>query len=45
VTATVAVTAAAAVPPGPIPTAVDQAVVVEIPDDDAQPPRWSLWED
>jgi hypothetical protein len=44
----VAATAAAAtvseVPPAPVPTAVDQAAVVEIPDDDAPPPGWGQWE-
>jgi hypothetical protein len=28
----------------PVPTAVDQAAVVEIPDDDALPPGWGQWE-
>jgi hypothetical protein len=37
VAATVVVTAASVVPPVPVPTAVDQAAVVEIPDDDAPP--------
>jgi hypothetical protein len=41
----VAATAAAAVPPGPISTAVDHVVVVEIPNDDAPPPGWGQWED
>jgi hypothetical protein len=41
---TTATTAASAVPPEPVPTAVDQAAVVEIPDDDAQPPGWGQWE-
>jgi hypothetical protein len=40
VEATMAATAAPAVPPEPVPPAVDQAAVVEIPDDDAPPPRW-----
>jgi hypothetical protein len=44
----VAVTAVAAVvskvPPAPVPAAVDQAAVVEIPDDDAPPPGWGQWE-
>jgi hypothetical protein len=44
VAATVEVTAAPAVPPEPVPTAVDQAAVVEIPDDDATPPEWGQWE-
>jgi hypothetical protein len=44
VAATVAATAAPAVPPEHVPTAVDQAAVVEIPDDDAPPPRWGQWE-
>jgi hypothetical protein len=38
--AIVAATAVAAVPLEPIPTAVDQAAVVKIPDDDAPPPGW-----
>jgi hypothetical protein len=41
----VAATAAPVVPPEPIPTAVDQAATVEIPDDDAPPPGWGQWED
>jgi hypothetical protein len=45
VAATVAATVAPAVPPEPVPTAVDQATVVEIPDDDALPPGWGQWED
>jgi hypothetical protein len=44
VATTVAATAAPAIPPEPVPTAVDQAVVVEIPDDDAPPPGWGQWE-
>jgi hypothetical protein len=45
VAATVAVTSASAVPPAPVPTTVDQAAVVEIPDDDdALPPGWGQWE-
>jgi hypothetical protein len=44
VEATVAATAAPEVPPEPIPTAADQAAVVEIPDDDAPPPGWGQWE-
>jgi hypothetical protein len=40
VAATVAVSAAPAVPSEPFSTAVDQATVVEIPDDDAPPPGW-----
>jgi hypothetical protein len=44
VAATVAATAVSAVPPAPVPTAVNQAVVVEIPDDDAPPPGWGQWE-
>jgi hypothetical protein len=39
-----AVTAAPAVPLEPVPTAVDQAVVVEIPDDNAPSPGWGQWE-
>jgi hypothetical protein len=42
--ATTAATAASAVPPTPVPTAVDQAAMVEIPDDDALPPGWGQWE-
>jgi hypothetical protein len=38
--ATTAATAAAVVPPGRVPTTVDQAAVVEIPDDDAPLPGW-----
>jgi hypothetical protein len=45
VAATAAATATPAVPPEPIPTSVDQAAVVEIPDDDAPPPGWGQWED
>jgi hypothetical protein len=41
---TTAATAASAVPPEPVPIAVDQAAVVEIPDDNAQPPGWGQWE-
>jgi hypothetical protein len=41
VAATVAATAASAVPPVPVPTVVDQAAMVEIPDDDAPPPGWA----
>jgi hypothetical protein len=44
VAAIVAATTTPAVPPEPVPTAVDQAAVVEIPDDDAPPPRWGQWE-
>jgi hypothetical protein len=44
VEAIVAATATPAVPPEPIPTAMDQAAVVEIPDDDAPPPGWGQWE-
>jgi hypothetical protein len=42
--ATTAANVAPTVPPGPVPTAVDQAAVVEIPDDDAPPPGWGQWE-
>jgi hypothetical protein len=42
--ATAARTAAPAVPPGPVPTVVDQAAMVEIHDDDAPPPGWGQWE-
>jgi hypothetical protein len=45
VAATVAATAASAVPPTLVPTAVDQTPVVEIPDDDAPPLGWGQWED
>jgi hypothetical protein len=45
VAAIAAATTASAVPPAPVPTAVDQAAVVEIPDDDAPPPGWGQWED
>jgi hypothetical protein len=41
---TVVATATSVVPPEPVPTAVDQAAVVEIPDDDAPPPGWGQWE-
>jgi hypothetical protein len=41
---TVMATAASAVPLASVPTAVDQAPVVEIPDNDAPPPRWGQWE-
>jgi hypothetical protein len=45
VAAAVVATAASVFPPAPVSTAVDQAAVVEIPDDDAAlPPRWSQWE-
>jgi hypothetical protein len=44
VATTVAATASSAVPPAPVPTAVDQATVVEIPDDDTPPPGWGHWE-
>jgi hypothetical protein len=44
VAATAAVTAASEVPPPTIPATVDQAVVVEIPDNDAPPPGWGQWE-
>jgi hypothetical protein len=40
VAATVVAAAASAVPLAPVPTAVDQATVVEIPDVDAPPPEW-----
>jgi hypothetical protein len=43
-TATVVATAAPAVPPEPVSIAVDQAAVVEIPDDDTPPPGWGQWE-
>jgi hypothetical protein len=41
---TAVATTASAVPPELIPTTVDQAAVVEIPDDDAPPPGWGQWE-
>jgi hypothetical protein len=44
VAAAVAATAASTVPPAPVPTAIDQATVVEIPDDDAPSPGWGQWE-
>jgi hypothetical protein len=44
VEATVAATTVSALPPVPVPTAVDQAAVVEIPDDDTLPPGWGQWE-
>jgi hypothetical protein len=44
VAATLAATAASVVPPAPVPTVVDQAAVVEIPEDDAPPPGWGQWE-
>jgi hypothetical protein len=45
VAATIASTSTSVVPLVPVLTAVDQAVVVEIPDDDAPPPGWGQWED
>jgi hypothetical protein len=44
VAATVAAAAVSVVPPAPAPTTVDHAAVVEIPDDDAPPPRCGKWE-
>jgi hypothetical protein len=44
VAATVTATVASVAPPAPVSTAVDQAVLVEIPDDDAPPPGWGQWE-
>jgi hypothetical protein len=44
VAVTAAATAMSEVPPVPVPAAVDQAAMVEIPDDDAPPPRWGQWE-
>jgi hypothetical protein len=41
---TTAATAASAVPPEIVPTAVDQAAVVEIPDDNTLPPGWDQLE-
>jgi hypothetical protein len=32
------------VPSEPVSTAVDQAAMVEIPDDDAPPPGWGQWD-
>jgi hypothetical protein len=43
VAATAVATAMSAIPPEPIPVAVDQAAVVEIPDDDASLPGWGQW--
>jgi hypothetical protein len=43
-TVAAAATAASAARPEPVPTTVDQAGVVEIPDDDATPPGWVQWE-
>jgi hypothetical protein len=40
VAVTAAATASSGVPPAPVPTAVDQEAVVEIPDDDAPPTGW-----
>jgi hypothetical protein len=40
VAVTTAATAMSEVPSAPVPAAVDQAVVVEIPNDDAPPPGW-----
>jgi hypothetical protein len=44
VEATAAATAVSEVPPAPVPAAVNQAAVLEIPDDDAPPPGWGQWE-
>jgi hypothetical protein len=44
VAVTAAATAISEVPPAPVPAAVGQAVMVEIPDDDASPPGWGQWE-
>jgi hypothetical protein len=44
VAATGAATAVSAVPLAPVPTAVDEAAVVKIPDDDAPLPGWGQWE-
>jgi hypothetical protein len=44
VEAAIAATATSAVPPAPVPTAVDQAAVLEIPDDNAPLPGWGQWE-
>jgi hypothetical protein len=44
VAATIAATAVSAFPPAPVPIAVDQVAVVEIPDDDIPPPGWGQWE-
>jgi hypothetical protein len=41
---TTAATTVSAVPPVPVPTTGDRAVMVEIPDDDAPPPGWGQWE-
>jgi hypothetical protein len=42
-TATAVATVASVVPQTPVPTAGDQAPVVEVPDDDAPPPGWGQW--
>jgi hypothetical protein len=39
-----AAVAVSEVPPTPVPAAVDQASVVEIPNDDVPPPGWGQWE-
>jgi hypothetical protein len=44
VAVTAVVTSVSEVPSAPIPAAVDQATVVEIPDDDTLPPGWGQWE-
>jgi hypothetical protein len=44
VAVTTAATAASEVPPAPVPAAVDQAAVVEIPNDDAPSPGLGQWE-
>jgi hypothetical protein len=41
---TTVVTTVSAVPPAPVPTTGDRAVMVKIPDDDAPPPGWGQWE-
>jgi hypothetical protein len=40
VAVTTVATAMSEVPSAPVPAAVDQAAVVEIPNDDAPPPGW-----
>jgi hypothetical protein len=40
----VAATAVSVVPSEPVFAAIDQAAVVEIPDDDTPPPGWGQWE-
>jgi hypothetical protein len=44
VAVTVAAAAVSEAPSVPVPSMVDQAAVVEIPNDDAPPPGWGHWE-